>query len=85
MGWTMQLVFHSIKRSNGRMGQPLMTPTPWHPLCRGEPSQGRADSSVRSSPEGHTGPDHAQFSVDTTAVRNTAVLVSTAGTPNYPK
>ena len=35
MGGTMQPVVHSIKRSSGRMGQPVVTPTPRHPLCRG--------------------------------------------------
>jgi hypothetical protein len=29
----MQPVVHSIKRSSGRMGQPVVTPTPRHPLC----------------------------------------------------
>jgi hypothetical protein len=35
MGGTMQPVVHSIKRSSGRVGQPVVTPTPRHPLCRG--------------------------------------------------
>ena len=34
MGGTMQPVVHSIKRSSGRMGQPVVTPTPRPPLCR---------------------------------------------------
>jgi hypothetical protein len=38
-----------------------------------------------SSHEGHAGPDRAQYPLNATAVRNTAVLVSTAGTPNYPE
>lgn len=59
---------------------------PMAPLVHGRTIAGPCRQlRLRSSPEGHTGPDHAQFSVNTTAVRNTAVLVSTAGTPNYPK
>ena len=34
VSYTMEPVVHSIKRSSGRMGQPVVTPTPRHPLCR---------------------------------------------------